>query len=172
MAKIEGLVPFLKKWEGGFVCDPDDKGGATNMGVTLETYRRYCRANGLPHPSVATLKKLTEERWMDIVKSLYWDKFGGDDIMSQSVANVCVDWYWMSGTTAIKRVQEIVGTKADGVVGAKTIAAINSRSALPLFGAIKEARRKHIDEICAARPQNEKFRNGWMNRLNDMMYED
>ena len=106
------------------------------------------------------------------MKSMYWDKFRADEIVSQSVANICVDWLWMSGSVAIKRVQEIVGVKVDGIVGEKTLAAINNRSPLPLFGAIKEARKEYIDEICAKRPKNEKFRRGWMNRLNAMMYED
>lgn len=172
MAIVEKLAPFLLKWEGGFVDDPDDLGGATNMGVTFGTYREYCRMRGLPYPTVARLKSLTKKAWMDILKSMYWNKFMADDIRSQSVANICVDWLWGSGTVAIKRVQEIVGVKVDGIVGAKTLAAINNRSPLPLFGAIKQARKEYIDEICAKRPKNEKFRRGWMNRLNDMMYED
>lgn len=172
MASVEKLMPHLLRWEGGFACDPDDKGGATNMGVTIETYRAYCRKKGLPNPSLARLKKLSRETWADILKSMYWDRFMGDVIESQSVANICVDWLWLSGTVAIKRVQEIVGVKVDGIVGVVTINAINSRSALPLFGAIKQARKEYIDEICARRAQNEKFRRGWLNRLECMMYED
>jgi lysozyme family protein len=83
-----------------------------------------------------------------------------------------VDWLWNSGTVAIKRVQEIVGVKVDGIVGDKTIAAINNKSPLPLFGAIKEARKEYIEEICDKRPKNEKFRRGWMNRVNDIMFEE
>lgn len=37
------LAPFILKWEGGFINDPDDLGGATNMGVTIGTYETYCR---------------------------------------------------------------------------------------------------------------------------------
>jgi lysozyme family protein len=37
MARIELLAPFILKWEGGFVNDPVDLGGATNMGVTVGT---------------------------------------------------------------------------------------------------------------------------------------
>ena len=33
MAEVKKLVPFILKWEGGFVNDPDDLGGATNKGV-------------------------------------------------------------------------------------------------------------------------------------------
>ena len=38
MADVNKLAPFILKWEGGFVNDPDDLGGATNMGVTIETH--------------------------------------------------------------------------------------------------------------------------------------
>ena len=43
MADVKKLAPFILKWEGGFVNDPDDLGGATNMGVTIGTYEAYCR---------------------------------------------------------------------------------------------------------------------------------
>lgn len=172
MADINKLIPFLKKWEGGFVNDPSDLGGATNMGVTLATYAIYCRKKGKPEPTVADLKQLKLSELTDILKSMYWDVFHGDDIISQSVANICVDWLWMSGKTAIKRVQALVGTKADGIVGPKTIAAINSKSPLPLFGMIKEDRKEYYYEIVEVRAANKKFLRGWLNRLNDMHYED
>lgn len=170
MAKIETLIPFLLKWEGGFVHDPDDLGGATNMGVTMNTYIAYCRRKGYPVPTVTRLKNLSERQWMDIVKTMYWDRFRADEIHSQSVANICVDWLWLSGTVAIKRVQELVGVKVDGIVGPNTLVAINSMSSLVLFGMVKEERKRYIDEICRKRPANEKFRKGWLNRLNDLMY--
>lgn len=40
MAKVELLAPFILRWEGKFVNDPDDLGGATNMGVTMSTWRQ------------------------------------------------------------------------------------------------------------------------------------
>lgn len=171
MADVKKLAPFLLKWEGGFVNDPDDLGGATNMGVTMKTYTAYCKKKGYPVPTVERLKGLSREQWTEILKVMYWDRFKADEIASQSVANICVDWLWGSGVTAIRRVQELVGVEADGIVGAKTLAAINSRSALPLFGQIKRIRAEYISEICAKRPKNEKFRRGWMNRLNDLMFE-
>ena len=36
MANVNVLLPFILKWEGGFVNDPADAGGATNKGVTIE----------------------------------------------------------------------------------------------------------------------------------------
>ena len=35
------LVPFILSWEGGFVNDPDDVGGATNKGITIATWRLH-----------------------------------------------------------------------------------------------------------------------------------
>ena len=31
MANVNQLAPFILKWEGGFVNDPADLGGATNI---------------------------------------------------------------------------------------------------------------------------------------------
>lgn len=55
MADVKKLAPFILKWEGGFVNDPDDLGGATNMGITIATYRVYRKRKGLPEPTVDDL---------------------------------------------------------------------------------------------------------------------
>jgi len=41
MAEFGIYAPLLRKLEGGFVNDPQDAGGATNAGVTLNTFRAY-----------------------------------------------------------------------------------------------------------------------------------
>lgn len=171
MANSSKLVPFILQWEGGFVNDPDDLGGATNMGVTIGTYEAYCRKKGYPRPTIERLKNLSKEEWAEIFKSLYWDRWKADTINSQSVANILVDWVWASGVHGIKRPQKLLGVTADGLVGAKTIAAINAADPKKLFDAIKADRTKFIDEICRARPKNEKYRKGWMNRINAIKYE-
>ncbi len=40
MASVDKLLPFILRWEGGFVNDPADLGGATNKGVTIATWRQ------------------------------------------------------------------------------------------------------------------------------------
>lgn len=171
MASVEKLAPFILKWEGGFVNDPDDLGGATNKGVTLSTYMQYCRKKGYPVPTVERLKNLSEQEWTEILKTMYWDRWKADQIVDQSVANILVDWVWASGTHGIKRPQRILGVIVDGIVGNLTLAAVNARDAKELFFAIKSDRIKFIDEICKARPANEKFRRGWLNRINGLNFE-
>lgn len=171
MANVEKLVPFILKWEGGFVNDPDDLGGATNRGVTLATYTQYCRKKGYPVPTVERLKNLSEREWTEILKTMYWDRWKADKIANQNVANILVDWVWASGVHGIKRPQKILGVFVDGIVGSQTLASVNARDAKELFYAIKADRIKFIDEICKARPANEKFRRGWINRINNLTFE-
>ena len=171
MANSSKLVPFILQWEGGFVNDPDDLGGATNKGITIGTFTEYRRKKGLSAPTVKDLKNISDAEWHDVFKSLYWDRWKADEIKNQSVANILVDWVWASGSYGIKRPQRLLGVKADGIVGKQTIAAINAMDAATLFKMIKDDRAKFIDEICKARPKNEKYRKGWMNRINAIRYE-
>lgn len=172
MANVNRLVPFILKWEGGFVNDPDDLGGATNRGVTIGTYEAYCHRKGYPKPTVERLKNLTEEEWTEIMKTMYWDRWKADLIRSQSVANILVDWVWASGAHGIKIPQRLLGVDVDGIVGAKTLAAVNGKNPRELFDRIKMARFDFIEDICRSRPANNKFKRGWMNRLNDLKFEE
>lgn len=166
MADAQKLVPLILRWEGGFVNDPDDAGGATMKGVTLATFRKFYGAD----KTVEDLKQITDAQWLHIFKTGYWDKFRGDDIDDQSVANMCVDWLYNSGTAAIKRVQKIVGVVDDGIVGDKTVAAINARQAEPLFEQIKAARIAFVETIARNNPSQRKFLQGWKNRINSYTY--
>lgn len=164
------LVPFILKWEGGFVDDPDDLGGATNRGVTIGTYATYCKKKGYPAPTVERLKNLSEKDWAEILKTMYWDRWKADEIKSQSVANILVDWVWASGVNGIKIPQKVLGVTADGIVGTKTLAALNARNPKELFERIREARVQFIEDICRKRPANNKFKKGWLNRINSLQY--
>ena len=167
MANHKILEPFILKWEGGFVNDKDDLGGYTNMGVTLATYRSVFGSK----KTVNDLKRMTRVQWGIIFKKFYWDKWNADNIKNQNVANILVDWLWCSGSYGIKIPQRVLGVSADGIVGSKTIAAINARDGRELFDAIKKERKDFIDRICLTRPQNRKFKKGWLNRINSLDYE-
>ena len=168
MAKVEKLAPFILKWEGGFSNDPDDAGGATMKGITLNTFKAYRKEKGLPVPTVTDLKNITDKEWIAILKSKYWDPFKADQINSQSIANLIVGWGWGSGVvTAIKQVQKLLGVKQDGVIGNITLSAINNSEPIQLFDKIWLARKNFFIDICANNPSQMKFLKGWLNRLYD-----
>ena len=172
MADVRKLAPFILKWEGGFVNDPDDLGGATNMGVTIGAWKScgYDK-DGDGDIDVDDLHLLTHEDVVNrVLKPHYWDRWKADEIKSQSVANILVDWVWASGTHGIKIPQRLLGVTVDGIVGPKTIAAVNSRNPRELFDQIKIARFDFIEDICRKRPANNKFKRGWMNRINNISY--
>lgn len=167
MADARKLTPFILKWEGGFANHPLDKGGATNKGITINTFRSF-----YPDATVEDLKKMTDEQWENIFRAGYWDVWQGDKIRHQSVANIVVDWAWASGTrTSIKQVQNILGVKADGIVGPKTLGALNNTNQQELFNDIKAARYRFIEAIIARDPSQAVFRKGWQNRINDIHFE-
>lgn len=168
MADYRRLISFILKFEGGFVNDPADSGGPTNKGVTLNTFRSvYGRAK-----TVNDLKHMTDNEWRHIFKSLYWDKCKADDISDQSIANMLVDFAWHSGvTTAVKKLQKIVGVTSDGICGVQTIGAINSRYAPETFNLLKAARMKYLQGIVKNKPSQARFMNGWKKRVNAIEYE-
>lgn len=164
MASFEAFAPILLESEGGFVDDPDDRGGATNRGITLKTYEGWCRKNGYPRPTVQRLKDLDSETWARITKELFWDKVGGDDIRDQRVANLIADWAFNSGLGIIPKVQALVGAKADGIVGRETLSAINAEDPERLASDLKRLRTAFYHTL-ARRGNNRKYLRGWLNRL-------
>ena len=172
MANVNQLAPFILKWEGDFVNDPADLGGATNMGVTISTWKQVgYDKDGDGDIDVNDLHLLTRDDVVNrVLKPHYWDRWKADEIKSQSVANILVDWVWASGAHGIKIPQRLLGVTVDGIVGPKTIAAVNARNPRELFDMIKIARFDFIEDICRKRPANNKFKRGWMNRINDIAY--
>ena len=192
MAKVELLLPKILKWEGGFVNDPADSGGATNKGVTLATYKKWCKLHKMQPPTVNDLKAISDETVMAILKEFYWDKMKADDIKNQSIANLCVNTLWGSGTSYIKTIQAVLKVKQDGIVGPVTLAKLNGwRPQQDIFNRLWNRRKKFFLDIVDAsvasyekkigrkaterelmKYTKKRFLKGWLNRLNDFKYEE
>ena len=171
MAKIELLSPFIFTWEGVWGNDPDDRGGATKYGVTIATWKAQgYDKDGDGDIDVDDLRKITIEDATMIMKKNFWDHWKADQIKDQSLANILVDWVWGSGKYGITIPQQLLGVKADGIVGPKTIAALNRQDPQTFFYKVWQRRKKYLNDICVSRPKNYKFLNGWLRRLQAVQY--
>lgn len=184
MANIKELVPKILAWEGGYVNDPTDKGGATNMGVTIATWRALGYDKDGDHDIDENDVRMINTVDYELVLRQYWNRWKADDIKNQSIANLLVDWVWGSGKWGIIIPQRILGVKADGIVGPITINAVNKQVPAQFFKKVYDAHMTFLSEICRtslkdleqklgrkATPQekdkhtNYKFLKGWTNRL-------
>lgn len=191
MANIDKLIPHIIKWETGvarlygeplerlfersrrkgWANDPDDHGGATQTGVTLRTFTQYRKTLGKGKPSVQELMSITYQEWRRILMMFFWDKAKAEAINDDSVAVMIVDWYWGSGVWGLKNTQKVLGVTRDGIVGAKTLAAINGweNGQRDLWNALRAERIAYYKRIAVGRQK--KYLKGWLNRVNDLKYE-
>ncbi len=116
------------KIEGGFVDNPQDPGGATNLGVTqrvLDAMRREHPDWMLP-PSVADLA----EPQAVLIYRTYWDAIRGDALPTPLASCVFKQAINQGATRAIIELQMSLGVALDGNLGPVTIAAANRKDAL------------------------------------------
>lgn len=176
MADVKKFEPFVLKWEGGakYTNSKIDRGGATKYGITIATWRTVGHdKNGDGKIDENDVKLITEEDFTKVLKKNFWDKWKADQIKNQKVAEILVDWLWASGKWGIIKPQQLLGVKADGIVGKQTLAAVNGYpNQRQLFDAIKNARKAYIDKVIKNDPRQIAHKVGWLNRINSITFED
>lgn len=66
-------LKFVLKWEGGYSNNPNDKGGATNKGITQGTYNAWLRAKG---SATRDVRYIADREVEQIYYDNYWVKAG------------------------------------------------------------------------------------------------
>lgn len=167
MAQFAPAYAIVKRWEGGYVNDPADKGGETYAGISRRFWPSWPGWEIVD--SAKPLKRNAKLPQLDfVVEHFYlqlWNEGNFQKINSQDVANILFDFRVNSGATAIKKVQQLLGVIPDGRMGNDTLKAINSVSASALNNQIKELRENFYKSL-AANPTQQKFLSGWLARLN------
>jgi len=148
---------LMLKSEGGFVNNPSDPGGMTNLGVTKATWENWVGRQS----NESEMRSLTADKVEPLYRKKYWDAVRGDELKS-GISYLCFDLAVNAGVgRSIKTLQSAVGVPADGGFGPITMNAVQSIDPVQLierFSQIKEDFYKSLSTFNV-------FGKGWLNRV-------
>lgn len=155
--------------EGGYQNDKDDSGNyvngvliGTNRGVTPAALAKH-RGVKASSITVEDIKNVTEQEARDIFKEEYFYKPKLDKLPMDLQASV-FDMQINSGSNAIKILQKLVGTKQDGIIGPKTLKALEDNPVS--VNEYADARIEYYNKVVTKSPEKKKFLSGWTSRAN------
>ena len=155
------------KSEGGYVNDPSDNGGETNLGVTIGAWGAYLGRAIQP----GEMKALTREQVKPFYKQMYWDKVKGDDL-PKGVDYAVFDFAVNAGTgRAAKFLQRAVGAVDDGVIGAGTLALVAKAFTKNLLDNFSKQKEDFYRGLAEKNATQQKFLKGWLARV-DHVHND
>ena len=146
--------------EGGFVNNPKDPGGATNLGCTKASWEQF-----VGHPvTIDDIKALTPQDVEPLYRSKYWDAIRGDDL-PVGVDYAVFDFAINSGPSrAAKTLQSVLGVTADGQIGPATLAALEASNIRDVATRICEERLVFLQTL----PTYGTFGKGWSKRVSEV----
>jgi lysozyme family protein len=171
MADFDVFLPMLLGFEGGFVDDPADPGGATNKGITLITFGRCAQSLLSVEPSLDNLKALTDAQAGIVYNALYWNPIHAGEYSTQNLANIVCDFYVNAGANATKLLQSVLNglgaaLTVDGAIGPASLRALANADADEVYRRYKAGRIAYYQNLVARQPSLSRFLKGWLNRVN------
>ena len=163
MERFKKFLDYIFEVEGGYTNDENDRGGATNFGITHDDAKKYLGYTG----DMRDFKKSDAEK---IYEKVYYRGNHIDKITDDRVALSIFDWAVNSGGKGIKKAQ-IVANKfgasliVDGIIGNKTLEAINAIDPKMFLNEYHEMQRTFYKNLAARDSLQEGFLKGWLNRV-------
>ena len=140
----------------GYVNIPADRGGETKYGIAQK-----------PNPDI-DVRNLNLADAQDVYYGSYWLS-GQCDKLPYQVAVIHFDSCINHGVGRAKKIlQEAVGVVPDGVVGPKTLQAVNDMDPREVIQAISDIRTNFYRAIVVRDPSQKIFLNGWMARISEV----
>jgi lysozyme family protein len=161
-AAFEAALPFVLRWEGGFVDHPNDPGGRTNRGITQKVYDAWRDRQGQPR---ADVKFIADEDVHAIYESGYWLP-PRCEVLPDPLPLVQFDTAVNMGVgRAVRFLQQSVGCGVDGRFGPDTLQATQDCDGEEAAARYCGVRENYYRRLAAARPELAVFLKGWLNRL-------
>lgn len=188
MAEFNEAYQITSAHEGGYVNDPVDRGGETYRGIArvhhpdwsgwkrVDTARRKAG-----FPNSLDRDRTLQNNVKAFYKAAYWDRFKGDDISDQAVANELYDTavnmgvrravrFLQSSLNLLNRDQkDYQDLIVDGWLGKKSLASLakllkKDRGSEPLVKMMNIQQGARYVEIMAVDSSQERFARGWIKR--------
>lgn len=161
MSRFDACLAPVLRHEAGYVDNPHDNGGPTNLGVTIGTLSRH-----LGRPATkADIKALTPAKVAPIYEADFWREAACDKL-PRGLDYMIFDTAVLSSPGRAKRfLQRAVGVTDDGIVGPATLKAVASRATSDVIATVYAARRAHFRSL----DDFKHFGKGWMRRLDEVM---
>jgi lysozyme family protein len=159
-------LPLILEYEGGYVNNPNDKGGPTNKGIIQKEYDTYRKTKNLPIQSV---KFIQDSEVADIYLNEYWIA-GCCDKLPYPINLVHFDTCVNCGNRqAAKFMQRTVGAIADGAIGQKTLNSVDiflkTKKMIDLINGYLQYRSNFYYGLVEKDPSQKVFIVGWQNRI-------
>ena len=153
--------------EGGYVNDPKDLGGATNMGITAATLGNY-RKLGRPC-TPAEVKAMTRDEAVAIYKQQYITGPRFDAIPDGNLKMIVVDTAVLFGPKrATEFLQKALGVNPDGDLGNITRTALAKANPKKVGNGVIAERIAYHKARVAKNPSQQRFLKGWLNRCESL----
>lgn len=162
MADFDNAFNLTMQNEGGFVLHKveGDNGGWTFAGIAENFWPNWAgwpivRECGEQDPRLTPLVK-------QFYREHFWNKMKGDDICEQETAFNIFDFGVNAGMkTSIKIAQQIAGVIADGVIGPKSLEALNAIPGKDFDYMMFAMKMERYSRIVKANRSQSKFLLGW-----------
>ena len=151
---------LMLKSEGGYVNNPADPGGITNLGVTKATWENWVGRES----DEAEMRGLTPEKVEPLYKKKFFDAVRGDEL-PVGLDYLMFDFAVNAGAgRSIKTLQIAVGVTPDGGFGAATMAAVQAVDPVELIERFSQAKEDFYRSLTTFAT----FGKGWLNRVADV----
>lgn len=152
-------LDLVLKSEGGFVNDPRDSGGMTNLGITQRALEEW-----LGHDvDEKFMRNLTPEMASPFYEQKYWRACYAE-VLPRGLDFLVFSMAVNAGSgRSVKLLQSSIGCVPDGVIGAATRSLILASNPIALITKFSEARREYYKALKLFQV----FGRGWLSRVDN-----
>ena len=157
MNDFKECLALVLKSEGGYIDDPRDSGGRTNLGITQKALEEW-----LGHDvDEKFMRKLTPEMAAPFYEQKYWRPCYGE-VLPRGLDFLVFSMGVNAGPgRSVKLFQSSLGCVADGVIGPKTRELISASDVSKLIAKFSDARRVYYQALKSFPT----FGRGWLARV-------